>query len=68
MVTLEETLQLTHEWAVDRIHTLCEGDQSDFLKGLENAYAIQSEFSEWLNPDIDDHDIYSLEYLGEEDD
>jgi len=68
MVTLEETLQLTHEWAVDRIHTLCEEDQIDFLKGLEDAYAIQSEFSEWLNPDIDDHDIYSLEYLGEEDD
>jgi len=59
---------LTHEWAVDRIHTLCEGDQNDFLKGLEDAHAIQSEFSEWLNPDIDDHDIYSLEYLGEEDD
>jgi hypothetical protein len=58
MVTLVETLKLTHDWAVDRIHTLCDED-------LENAHAIQSEFSEWLNPDIDDHDVFSLEYIGD---
>jgi hypothetical protein len=58
MVTLEQTLRQTHDWAVDRIHTLSEQD-------LENARAIQLEFSEWLNPDIEDHDIYSLEYIGE---
>jgi hypothetical protein len=58
MATLVETLKLTHDWAVDRIHTLCDED-------LENAYAIQSEFSEWLNPDIDDHDVFSLEYIGD---
>ena len=51
MATLVETLKLTHDWAVDRIHTLCDED-------LENAHAIQSEFSEWLNPDIDDHDVF----------
>ena len=56
MATLVETLKLTHDWAVDRIHTLCDED-------LENAHAIQSEFSEWLNPDIDDHDVFSLEYI-----
>ena len=58
MVTLEETLQTTHDWAVDRIHTLCE-------ENIEDAHAIQSEFSEWLNPDIPDHDIFSLEFIGE---
>ena len=58
MVTLEQTLQTTHDWAVDRIHTLCE-------ENIENAHAIQSEFCEWLNPDILDHDIFSLEYIGE---
>lgn len=58
METLVETLKLTHDWAVDRIHTLCDED-------LENAHAIQSEFSEWLNPDIDDHDVFSLEYIGD---
>ena len=61
METLEQTLQTTHDWAVDRIHTLCE-------ENLENAHAIQSEFSEWLNPDILNHDIFSLEFIGEEDD
>ena len=61
MQTLEKTLRQTHDWAIDRIHTLSEKD-------IENAQAIQSEFSEWLNPDISDHDIYSLEYIGEDND
>jgi len=61
MVTLEQTLQVAHDWAIDRIHTLCE-------ENIDNAHAIQSEFSEWLNPEILDHDIFSLEFIGEEDD
>jgi hypothetical protein len=59
METLEQTLRVSHDWAVDRIHALCE--QKDY----EDAHAIQSEFSEWLNPNILNHDIYSLEYIGE---
>ena len=62
MKTLEQTLRTSHDWAVDRIHSLCE------KKDYEDAYAIQSEFSEWLNPDIPDHDIFSLEFIGEEND
>jgi len=58
MATLVETLRLTHDWAIDRIHTLCDDD-------LEDAHAIQSEFSEWLDPEIDDHDVFSLEYIGD---
>ena len=61
METLEKTLRQTHDWAVDRIHTLCE-------KNIEDAHAIQSEFSEWLDPEILDHDIFSLEFIGEGDD
>jgi hypothetical protein len=61
METLEKTLRQTHDWAVDRIHTLCE-------KNIEDAHAIQSEFSEWLNPEILDHDIFSFEFIGEGDD
>lgn len=61
MVTLEETLQETHDWAIDRIHTLCE-------ENIEDAHAIQSEFREWLNPNILNYDIFSLEFIGEEDD
>ncbi len=80
MVTLEETLTLTHDWAVDRIHTLCQSPvNAPFIEGrhrsmsvecvenVENAYAIKQEFSEWLNPDIDDHDVYSLAYIGDDD-
>ena len=61
METLEKTLQTTHDWAIDRIHTLCE-------ENIEDAHAIQSEFCEWLNPSILDHDIFSLEFIGEADD
>lgn len=61
MEILEETLRETHDWAIDRIHTLCE-------ENIEDAHAIQSEFREWLNPDILDHNIFSLEFIGEEDD
>jgi hypothetical protein len=61
METLEKTLRTSHDWAVDRIHFLCEE------KDYEDAHAIQSEFSEWLNPDIPDHDIFSLEYIGDSD-
>ncbi len=65
MVTLEQTLQETHDWAVDRLHTLCQMDADDVLESVENAHALQCEFAEWLNPNIEDHDIYSLEYLGD---
>ena len=58
METLENALKTTHDWAIDRIHTLCE-------ENIENAHAIQSEFSEWLNPNIPEHDVFSLEYIGE---
>jgi len=58
MVTLEQTLRTSHDWAVDRIHYLSKRD-------IDNAHSIQSEFSEWLNPDIEDHDIISLEYIGD---
>jgi hypothetical protein len=62
MVTLETTLQTAHDWARYRIHILCEKDC------IEDAHAIQSEFSEWLNPEIPEHDVFSLEYIGEEND
>lgn len=56
MVTLEQTLLRSHDWAIDRIHYLSEKD-------IEDAYAIQSEFSEWLDPDIEDHEIFSISYI-----
>lgn len=62
MDTLETTLRQSHDWALNRIHTLYD------KKCIENAYAIQSEFSEWLNPDISDHEIFSLEFIGDKND
>lgn len=58
METLEETLRQTHDWAIDRIHTICEED-------IEDAYAIQAEFREWFNEDILHHEIISLEFIGD---
>ena len=60
METLEKTLKQSHDWAIDRMHFLCEN------KNIEDAHAIQSEFSEWLNPNILEHDVFSLQYIGEE--
>ena len=68
METLEDTLTSIHDWAVDRIHTLCEIPTYDVLDTVEDAHAIRAEFYEWLNPEIEDHEIYSLEYLGDTDD
>ena len=61
METLEQTLSHSHDWAVDRITFLCEEGNHDHL---EDAFAIEREFDEWLN-NIDDHEVYSLEYIGE---
>ena len=67
MVTLEETLSKTHDWAVDRLHSLCDMKSDDVLESVENAHALRMEFAEWLDPDVEDHEVYSLEYLGEDD-
>ena len=69
METLEQTLQETHDWVIDRLHTLCDEKPSmtmdDAVQKVEDAHALRSEFAEWLDPNIEDHDIYSLEYIGD---
>ncbi len=30
-----------------------------------DAHAIVQEFEEWMDPNMDDHDVYSLEYIGD---
>ena len=67
MVTLEETLEQISEWTVDRLHTLCDKEADELLEVIEDAHALRLEFAEWLDPNIEDHEIYSLEYLGEDD-
>lgn len=58
MTTLEKTLRQSHDWAIDRMHYLSE-------MNIDDAHALQEEFSEWLNPNIPEHDVFSLEYLGD---
>ena len=60
MTALEKTLKTSHDWAIDRIHYLSERD-------IENAYSIQSEFREWFDESIIDHDIISMKVLKEND-
>ena len=67
METLETTLSQIHDWAVDRIHHLCEVDEVS-ISSLEDAHAVRCEFSEWLDPNITDHDVFSLEYIGDDGD
>ena len=58
MEYLEETLTQVHDWSRDRIHVL------DKKKKNDDAYALFLEFEEWYDEDVDDHDIFSLEYIG----
>jgi hypothetical protein len=60
MVTLKENLIQVHNYVIDRIHTLCEDD-------IDDAYSLHCEFREWMNPDVKDIDVMSLEYIGDED-
>ena len=53
MVTLEDTLKTTLDWAVDRLHTLCQDPANDPLECVENAHALHCEFFEWLDPDVE---------------
>ena len=61
MVSLEQTLRQTHDWAIERITILCDEGNHD---QMEDAFALEREFDEWLETNIDDHEIYSLEYIG----
>ena len=50
------------------MHLLSENHPgSELYESLEDAYAIHQEFAEWLDPNKKDHDVISLEYIGDED-
>ena len=62
METLEETLKRNYDWAIHRMDVLSKlGTYEDIME----ADSIRQEFREWINPNIDDHDILSLEYLSD---
>ena len=58
METLEQTLKNTHDWTLKRVEFLSKKSKHD------DAYCIVEEFSEWLDPDTEDHDVFSMEYIG----
>jgi len=62
MDTLEETLRLSHDWALNRIHELSEGSN---INKVNDAMSIHREFKEWFDPKSEEHDIFSLEFIGE---
>ena len=59
MEILNQILKHNHKWVLDRVAKLDENNQHD------DGFSIVQEFEEWLDPDIEDHDIFSLEYIGE---
>ena len=62
METLEETLKRNYDWAIHRMDVLSKlGTYEDIME----ADSIRQEFREWINPNIDDHDILSLEYIAD---
>ena len=66
METLDTTLKNAHDWSRERIHILCEMGEVESIPSLkDDAFAIFKEFEEWYDEDVDDHDIISLEYIGD---
>ena len=56
MVTLKQTLNRTREWSIFRIKEVKPGADKN---------AIYKEFEERIEMDDPEHDIYSLEFIGE---
>ena len=59
MEALEKTLKNTHDWTLKRVEFLSESNRHD------DAFSVVQEFSEWLDMENEDHDIFSLEYIGD---
>ena len=64
METLEQTLKNTHDWARMRIATLTHSNNKE-INALDEK-CIREEFREWLDSTNEDHEVYSLEYIGED--
>ncbi len=63
MESLDKTLYEVHEWARMRIATLTHSSNKE-INALDEK-CIREEFKEWLDPDLEDHDVFSMEYIGE---
>ncbi len=63
MDTLDKTLCEVHEWARMRIATLTHSSNKE-INALDEK-CIREEFREWLDSKDEEHDVFSLEYIGE---
>ena len=61
MATLDSTIRKTHDWALDRINLM-----SKDVESIQDAYSILREFEEWIEPDTESNEIFSLEYIGDD--
>ena len=63
MDSFTKNLRTTYDWSIDRMNELCtDGD----IEQLKDAVSIRQEFAEWLLREENiNHDIVSLEYIGE---
>ena len=67
MDILDRTISEAHGWAKERIHILCERGEVESIPSLkDDAFSIFKEFEEWYDENIEDHEVYSLEYIGED--
>ena len=60
MTTLENTLHDIHDWASALIVLHNE------LGHIQDSIAIGEESYEWLDPEVEDVEVVSLDYIGEE--
>ena len=65
MQNLEQTLHLNRDWALKRIHTLCE---SNNYEDVIDGYAIALGYLEWFEPNCKYHDIVSIQFTALTDD
>ena len=65
METSEKTLHLNRDWALKRIHILCE---SNNYEDVIDGYAIALEYLEWFEPNCRYHDILSVQFKARPDD
>ena len=56
METLNQTLNSVRDWSISRLNV---------VEPVADKNAIYKEFEEWIEYDGEDHDVFSLTYIGE---
>jgi len=59
---LESSLTQSTDWARERMEELVETYD---VERVEDSFAIFKEFEEWIDPEEEEMEIFSMEFLGE---